>query len=45
MIDNTYDMFMMWSAEWGGRRNIFDSDEQKIYDDNNPLFGRINAIR
>ena len=40
MIDNTYDMFMIWSAE-GRRRNISHSDEETI-DDEKTLFGRIN---
>ena len=41
MIDNTYDRFMMRSAE-GRRRNIVDSDDE-TFDDNNPLFGKING--
>ena len=41
MIDNTYDRFMMGSAE-GRRRTIVDSDEE-TFDDKNPLFGRING--
>ena len=41
MIDNTYDRFMMGSAE-GRRRTIVDSDEE-TFDDENPLFGRINS--
>ena len=41
MIYNTYDRFMMWSAE-GRRRTIVESDEE-TFDDNNPLFGRING--
>ena len=41
MIDNTYDRFMMRSAE-GRRRNIVDSDDE-TFDDDNPLFGRING--
>ena len=41
MIDNTYDRFMMRSAE-GGRRNVVDSDNE-TFDDDNPLFGRING--
>ena len=41
MIDNTYDRFMMQSAE-GRRRNIVDSDDE-TFDDDNPLFGRING--
>ena len=41
MIYNTYDSFMMRNAE-GRRRNIFDSDN-KTFDDDNPLFGRING--
>ena len=40
-IDNTYDRFMMRSAE-GGRRDIVDSDDE-TFDDDNPLFGRING--
>ena len=41
MIDNTYDRIMMWSAE-GRRRNIVDSDDE-TFDDDNPLFLRING--
>ena len=41
IIYNTYDMFMMRSAE-GRRRTIVNSDE-KIFDDGNPLFVRINC--
>ena len=41
MIDNTYDRFMMRSAE-GRRRNIVDSDDEN-FDDDKPLFGRING--
>ena len=41
MIDNTYNRFMIWSAE-GRRRKFFDSDDETV-DDNNPLFGRING--
>ena len=41
MIDNTYDRLMM-RIEEGTRRNIVDSDD-KTFDDNNPLFGRING--
>ena len=41
MMDNTYDMFMIQSAE-GRRRTISDSDDETA-DDNNPLFGRING--
>ena len=41
MIDNTYDRFMMWSAE-GKRRTIVESNDETI-DDNNPLFCRING--
>ena len=41
MIDNTYDSFMIRSAE-GGNRTIVDSDE-KTFDDDNPMFGRING--
>ena len=41
MIDNTYDRFMIRSAE-GRRRTIVDSDDETIFDDN-PLFGRING--
>ena len=41
MIYNTYDRFMIWSAE-GRRRTIVDSDD-KTFDDDNPLFGRING--
>ena len=42
MIDNTYDRFMMRSAE-GGRRTIVNSDEETFYD-GNPLFGQINGF-
>ena len=42
MIDNTYDRFMMCSAE-GRRMNIVDSDD-KTFDDDNPLFGRIMEL-
>ena len=41
MIDNTYDRFIMRSTE-GRRRTIVDSDD-KTFDDDNPLFGRING--
>ena len=41
MIDNTHNMFMTWSAE-GRRKNIVDSDDE-TFDDDNPLFGRING--
>ena len=41
MIDNTYDRFMIQISE-GRRRNIVDSDD-KTFDDENPLFGRING--
>ena len=41
MIDNTYDRFMIRSAE-GRRRDIVDSDDETFNDDN-PLFGRING--
>ena len=41
MIDNTYDRFMMRSAE-GRRRTILDSDDE-TFDDDNPLFGCING--
>ena len=41
MIDNTYDRFMMRSAE-GRRRAISDSDDETVNDDN-PLFGRVNG--
>ena len=41
MIDNTYDRFMMRSAE-RRKRNIVDSDD-KTFGDDNPLFGRING--
>ena len=41
MIDNTYNRFMMRSAE-GMRRTIFDSDD-KTFDDENPMFVRINS--
>ena len=34
-------MFMMWSAE-GRSRTIVDSDD-KTFDNDNPLFGRING--
>ena len=40
-IDNTYDRFMMQSEE-GRRRNIVDSDDE-TFDDDKPLFGRING--
>ena len=43
MIDNTHDRSMMGSAE-GGRRTIVDSDE-KTFDDEKPLFGRINGAK
>ena len=39
MIDTICDRFMMWSAEVR-RRNIVDSDD-KNFDDDNPLFGRV----
>ena len=42
MTNNTYDRFMMRSAE-GRRRNIVDSDE-KTFDDDNLMFGRINGV-
>ena len=41
MIDNTYDRFMIQSEE-GRRRTIVDSDD-KTFDDDNPLFCRING--
>ena len=41
MIDNTYDKFTIQSSE-GRRRNIVDSDDEN-FDDDNPLFGRING--
>ena len=41
IIDNTYNRFMMRSAE-GMRRTIVDSDDE-TFDDDNPLFGRING--
>ena len=41
MINNTYDIFMMRSVE-GRRRTIVDSDDE-TFDDDNPLFGRING--
>ena len=41
MIDDTYNRFMMQSAD-GRRRNIFDSDD-KTFDDEKTLFGRING--
>ena len=41
MIDKTYDRFMIRSAE-GGRREISDSDDETV-DDDNPLFGLING--
>ena len=41
MIDNTYDRFMMQSAE-GRRRNIVDYDD-KTFDDDNILFIQING--
>ena len=41
MIDNTYDRFMMWSAE-GRRRTIVEYDD-RTFDDNNPMFFRING--
>ena len=39
MIDDTYNRFMIRSSEG---RNIVDSDD-KTFDDDNPLFGRING--
>ena len=41
MIDNTYNMFVMQSAE-GRRINIVDSDDE-TFDYYNPLIGRING--
>ena len=41
IIDNTYYWFMMRSSE-GRRKTIVDSDD-KTFDDNNPLFVRING--
>ena len=41
IIDNAYNRFMMRSAE-GRRRNIVDSDDE-TFDDDNPLFGRIDG--
>ena len=41
MIDNTCNILMMWSAD-GRRRIIVDSDDE-TFDDDNPLFGRING--
>ena len=41
IIDNTYDRFMICSAE-GRRRTILESDDE-TFDDDNPLFGRING--
>ena len=41
IIYNTYDRFMMRSAE-GRRRNIVDSDDE-TFDDDNPLFERTNG--
>ena len=41
MIDNTYDRLMMRNAD-GRRKNIVDSDDKK-FDDDNPLLGRING--
>ena len=41
MIDNTHNRFIIWSAE-GKRRTIVDSDDE-IFDDDKPLFGRING--
>ena len=41
MIYNTYDRFMMQSAE-GRRRNVVESDDE-TFDNYNPLFGRING--
>ena len=41
IIDNTYDRFMIMSAE-GGRRTIVDSDDE-TFDDDNSLFDRING--
>ena len=41
MIDNTYDRFMI-SSEEGRRRTIDDSDD-KTFDNDKPLFGRING--
>ena len=41
IIDNTYNRFMMRSAE-GRRSNIVYSDDETV-DENNPLFGQING--
>ena len=41
IIYNTFGRFMTRSAE-GRRRTIVDSDD-KIFDDDHPLFGRING--
>ena len=41
MIDKTYGRFIIRCAE-GRRRNIVDSDDEN-FDDENPLFGRING--
>ena len=41
MVDNTCNMFMIRSEE-GRRRTIVDYDDE-TFDDNNPLFGRING--
>ena len=40
MIDNTYNRFMIRSAE-DRKGTIVDSDDE-TFDDDNPLFGRIN---
>ena len=41
IIDDTYDRFVVRSAE-GMRRNIVDSNDE-TFDDDNPLFGRNNG--
>ena len=41
MMDNTYDRFMMQSAE--KRRGTISDSEDETFDDENPLFGRING--
>ena len=41
MIDNTYDRFMIRSAE-GRRRTIVEYDDE-TFDDDNPLFFRTNG--
>ena len=41
MMDNTYDRFMMQSVE--KRRGTISESEDETFDDDNPLFGRING--